>query len=228
MAKEKAKKEIKKKEKVSKKNNEVKEVKKPLSQKKRGKKYQKAVQKVDKNKLYSIEEAVLVLKSAKYVGFDESFEVHVNTKEQLKGEVSLPHGIGKTIKAVVLDDRLLEEIEKGIINFDILVAHPSFMPKLVKLAKILGPKGLMPNPKNGTLTPNTKEAVEKFEKGSLRYKTESKFPILHQSVGKISFENKQIIENIKALILAISKSKINSVFVTTTMGPSVKLNLESI
>lgn len=208
---------------------EIVEEKKIVKTKKRGVKYQKASKLIDKNKTYSIKESIELLKKAKFAKFDESFELHLNLRDsQLKGEVVLPFGTGKQIKAVILDDKLLEEIEKGIINFDILIAHPSFMPKLVKLAKVLGPKGLMPNPKNGTLTPEPEKAVEKFKTGTLRYKSESKFPILHQIVGRVSFTEEQLLANIIALLKAVSKNKIESAFITITMGPSVKLNLEEI
>lgn len=194
----------------------------------RGKKYINAKKNIDSAKTYSLTEAVSILKKAKYVKFDETLELHINVKENLKGEVSLPHGTGKSVKVVVLSDDLIVEIEKGIFNFDILIAHPSMMPKMVKLAKILGPKGLMPTPKNGTLTPDTDKAVEKFGKGTINFKSESKFPIVHQAVGKMTFTDEQLIENIKAFVAAVSKSKINNIYLSATMTPSVKLNVELI
>lgn len=193
------------------------------------KKVEKTVKKAKiEKKLHTLEEAIASIRNAKKVKFDATVELHINTKEAVKGEVSLPHGTGKVARVVVLDEALIEQIEKGVINFDILIAHPSMMPKMVKLAKILGPKGMMPNPKNGTLTPDTDKAVEKFQKGSLNFKTESKFPIIHQAVGKMSFTDKQLSENVQAFIAAVSKPKINTVFIAGTMTPSVKLNVELI
>lgn len=193
----------------------------------KGKKYLNAKKFVE-NKLYSVEDAVALLKKIEYVGFDETLELHINVKEAVKGEVSLPHGTGKSVRVVVLSEELIPEIEKGVINFDILIAHPSMMPKMVKLAKILGPKGMMPNPKNGTLTPDTAKAVEKFQKGAINFKSESKFPIIHQAVGKMSFKPEQLVENVKVFVNTVSKSKINSVHLSATMTPSVRLDVELI
>ena len=193
----------------------------------KGKKYLKAKKSVD-SKQYSAEDAVALLKKIKYAAFDETLELHINVKEAVKGEVSLPHGTGKSVKIVVLTEEMIPEIEKGIANFDILIAHPSMMPKMVKLAKILGPKGLMPNPKNGTLTVDTDKAVEKFSKGAMNFKSEAKFPIIHQAVGKMSFKDEQLVDNIKSFVNAVAKSKIDSVYLTATMTPSVKLNVELI
>jgi len=142
---------------------EIKEAKKPKKIKKkiRGKKYQEAKIKVDKNKTYSIKEAIILLKKIKYTKFDESVEIHLNVdKVGLKGEVELPYSLGKRIKVVIVDDKVLTQIEEGKIDFDVLIAHPSFMPKLVKFARVLGPKGLMPNPKNGTISTNPEEAAK--------------------------------------------------------------------
>jgi large subunit ribosomal protein L1 len=233
-----------KKENENGKKEEVKEVKTPKLQsaknkkkededekgkkKSQGKKYMNAKKNIDNTKTYSVEEAISSLKKVKYAKFDETLELHLNVKESVKGEVSLPHGTGKSVRVVVLSDDLIVEIEKGVINFDILIAHPSMMPKMVKLAKILGPKGLMPTPKNGTLTPDTEKAVEKFKKGTINFKSESKFPIVHQAVGKMSFTDEQLAENVKAFIAAVSKSKINDAYLSATMTPSVKLNVELI
>jgi len=193
----------------------------------RGKNYVKAKKLVDAKKTYPLKDAVALLRSMKYATFDESVELHVNTKEaNIKGEVSLPHGTGKTVRVVVADDALLAKINDGVIDFDILIAEPSFMPKLVKFARVLGPKGLMPNPKTGTVTDKTAEAVKKFSSGTLRFKTEAKFPIIHQVVGKMSHTDAQLVENVEALVKAIVKKNILNLFISSSMTPSVQITLE--
>lgn len=203
-----------------------KEVKKKTKKRVRGKNYQKAKEKIDKNKKYPLEEAVSLLKKIRYARFDESVEVHVNVSEKgLKGEVVFPHGIGKQTKVVIVNDQVLKEIEKGKIDFDVLITHPQYMPRLVKFAKILGPKGLMPNPKAGTISENPEMVAKKYQQGSVRFKTEPKFPIIHQVVGKLSFDEKRLTENIKALVSAIGRSKILSLYLKSTMSPSIKVEV---
>ena len=206
-----------------------KEKKKAVIARKKGKKYQVSIALVEKKKQYELKEAVALLKKMKYASFDETVEIHLNLKEEgLKGEVSLPHGTGKQISVVIADDALLAKIDAGTIEFDVLIAAPSFMPKLVKYAKILGPKGLMPNPKNGTVSDKPEEAVKKFKSGGMRYKSESKFPLLHQSLGKISFKDEELIANIQSFVNAVQKKNINSIYLSLTMSPSVRVNIESI
>lgn len=200
-----------------------------VKKKVRGKNYQKAKKKIDKNKKYSLKEAISLIKKISFARFDETVELHLNVKEKgLKGEVSFPHGTGKKIRVAVVDDKLLSEIEKGNLNFDVLICHPSFMPKLVKLAKILGPKGLMPNLKAGTISDKPEAAAKKFAGGVVRFKTEPRFPIIHQPVGKISFSSQALEENISTFINAIGKSKVKSGFLKSSMGPSVRLDMEKI
>jgi large subunit ribosomal protein L1 len=195
----------------------------------RGKKYKTAKKGVHEDKFYLLSETIPVLKKVKYANFDESVELHLNVDEQgLKGEVELPHSTGKTIRVKIVDDATLEKIEQGVIDFDVLVAHPSFMPKLAKFARVLGPKGLMPNPKAGTVSPNPEEVVKKFEKGVLRWKTEPKFPLIHQLIGKISFDEKMLVENAESFIRAVGKPHIKAVFIKTTMSPSLKVDIEKI
>ncbi|HLL60548.1 MAG TPA: hypothetical protein VK338_02430 [Candidatus Nitrosocosmicus sp.] len=195
----------------------------------KGKKYQAALKKIDKSKGYDLKTSVSLLKTIKYASFDETVEVHFNLKEQnIKGEVNLPHGTGKSVRVVIADEAVLEQVEKGIIDFDILLATPAMMPKLVKFARVLGPKGLMPNPKNGTVTPNPEEAMKKFSGGTVRFKSEPKFPLLHQAVGKSSFEDTKLVENVAALIKAVGKNNILQAYVSTSMSPSVKLDLDKI
>ena len=120
---------------------------------------------------------------------------------------------------------IIEEIEKGKIDFDVLVATPAMMPKLAKVAKILGPRGLMPNPKNGTISQNPESVVEKLAAGQVNYKTEAEAPIIHMSVGKVSFEEKQIQENISAVLTSIGEAKINNITLKSTMSPAVKVQV---
>lgn len=195
----------------------------------RGKNYQNAKKLIDKKNKYPLEEAIKLLKKMKYAGFDESVELHLNVDTTaLKGEVELPHATGRSVKVTVVDDDVLDDIEKGKINFDILVTHPSYMPKLAKFAKILGPRGLMPNPKAGTISDRPDEVVKKFSKGALRWKTEAKFPLIHQMIGKISFETKALIENATKFINAVGKPHVKKVVIKSTMSPSVKIDLEKI
>lgn len=193
------------------------------------KKHKAAVAKVDKSKQYGVEEAIELLKKIKYAKFDEAVEVHLNVDETgLKGEIELPFSSGKVTRVKVLDDKLLEQIEKGVIDFDVLVAHPSYMAKLAKFAKFLGPKGLMPNPKAGTVSTNPDEVVKKFSKGVLRWKTEPKFPLVHQMIGKISHDSSNLSENVKSFVRAVGKSHIKSAFVKSTMSPGLKIDLNQI
>ncbi len=193
----------------------------------RGKKYQQAKKNLSKDEKYQLEKAIDLLKKIKYAGFDESVELHLNTvKEGMKGEVRLPHSVGKQVRIKVVDDELLGQIEQGKIDFDILVTHPSYMPKLAKLAKILGPKGLMPNPKTGTISDRPDEVVKKFAKGDFRWKSEAKAPLIHLMVGKISHGNKELLENTEILIKSIGKSNIKSAYLKTTMSPALRVEIE--
>ncbi len=174
----------------------------------------------------TITKSIEKLRKFKTSSFDETVELHINTKEKgISGTVVLPHGTGKKLNIKIADDQLIAEIEKGKISFDILVAHPSVMPKLAKVAKILGPRGLMPNPKNGTISLEPEKAAEKLSAGQIGYKTESTAPIVHLSVGKLSFDDKKIADNITAVVSAIGNSKINSVTLKSTMSPAIKISL---
>ena len=192
----------------------------------KGKKYLEAKKMVDSNKLYSFKEAIAILKMMKLVKFDQSVELHFVVDETgLKGEVELPFSTGKIVRVKIADDTVLSDLEKGKIEFDVLVTHPSFMPKLAKFAKVLGPKGLMPNPKAGTVSTKPEDVVKRFEKGMLRWKTEAKFPLVHQMIGKISFEEKNLVANAEKFLDAVGKAHIQSAFIKTTMSPSVKIEL---
>src|SRR5690606_26334359 len=158
--------------------------------------------------------------------FDETVELHINTTEPgISGQLKLPHGTGKEIKVAIVDDAVLAEIEKGKMNFDILIAAPQMMPKLAKVARVLGPKGLMPNPKNGTISENPEEAAKKFLGGQMSVKTENKVPVIHLAVGKISFEDDKLSENIKTVGSAIKRDRIKKIVLKSTMSPAIRLTI---
>jgi large subunit ribosomal protein L1 len=222
---------------------------------KHGKKYRKVAEKIDSNRIYSVAEAVKILKENPIAKFDESVEIHVKTnidpkkgEQQIRGTVILPHGTGKTKRIAVVTSTQIEEakkagadivggeeiIEKLVkkINFDILLATPEMMTKLARVAKILGPKGLMPNPKSETVTAKIAETVLALKKGKAAFKNDDTGNI-HQVVGKISFTEKQLQENIKTFLTNLEKSKptglkgkfISGVTVCSTMSKGIKINL---
>jgi large subunit ribosomal protein L1 len=216
--------------KTDKKNKKTKFAKKQ----KRSSSYTTVAQKVDKNKKYSTSEALEILPTLKRAKFDETVELHINTTEKnISGNFTLPHGTGKQIKIEIANltedakhvEEIVKKVESGAINFDILIATPDSMSKLAKIARILGPRGLMPNPKNGTVTPKPQEVAKKFQGGQINFKTESKFPILHLAVGKISFGEKKLSENIKVALTAIQIKNIKNITLKSTMSPSLKLDL---
>ena len=224
---------------------------------KKSKKYLEASKKIEKSKLYSIEEAVKLAKETSTTKFDASVELAVrlnlDTKkadQQLRGALVLPNGTGKTKKVLVLargeaakaaeaagadyvgDMNYVEKIEKeNWFDFDVMIATPDMMPALGKIGKLLGPKGLMPNPKTGTVTMDTKKAVEDVKKGRVEYRTDT-FGNIHAIIGKVSFTEKQLQENLDSLMNVIKKSKpatvkgkyILNVSLSTTMGPGVKID----
>lgn len=213
--------------KAEEKKKEVKKKKANVSKKVRGKKYGEAKKKLGERKKMKLAEAVELLKKAKYVTFDESVDLHINVeKTGLRGEVELPHATGKTVRVAIVNDAILEQLANGKIEFDVLITHPSFMSKLARFAKILGPKGLMPNPKAGTVSPNPEEVANKFKKGTLRWKTEPKFPLIHQMIGKLSYDSKNLTENAQAFINAVGKIQIKGLFITSSMSPSIEIEIE--
>lgn len=186
--------------------------------------YKTVMRVVDRKKVYPLQEALELLPQLKRAQFDETVELHINTIETgVSGSVTLPHGTGKKVRVAVADDQIIAQIEKGKIDFDVLLAEPVMMPKLAKVARVLGPKGLMPNPKNGTITSNPAEAIKKFDGGQIHFKTESKSPIMHLSVGKVSFGEKKIEENINALFSAIPSTKVRNITLKLTMSPGIKI-----
>ena len=208
----------------------------------RGKKYQEAAKLVDPAQNYPLDEAVELVKKASYTKFDGSMELHINTAlKGIRGLVSLPFASGKKLKVLVFgkdadksgadmvgDDDKIEEISKGKISFDVLVATPEWMPKLAKVAKVLGPKGLMPNPKNGTISENLAKTIAELQGGKREYKTESNGQVIHLIVGKVSQPVEEISANVKTLYTTIGKSKIIKMVLSPTMGPGVKIDLASI
>ncbi len=231
---------------------------------KRGKKYLKALELVDKSKRYTVEEAVDLLKKIAETtkrGFDETVEIAFNLNvdpryadQMVRGSVVLPHGLGKPIKVLVLAEgeyqKMAEEagadyvggedlinriLKEEWLDFDVVIAAPEIMSKVAKLGRILGPRGLMPNPKTGTVTSNIKQAVEDAKRGRVEFKVD-KAGNLHMPVGKISFDKDKLVENIYTAIDAVVKARpsgakgnyIRNVTLSTTMGPGVKLDVNSI
>ena len=227
---------------------------------KKGKKYLEALNKVDKTKVYSLDEAVKLVKETNVSKFDGSVEIamrlNLDTRksdQQLRGAIVLPNGTGKEKKVLVVakgefakaakeagadfvgDTDILEKIEKeNWLDFDVMIATPDMMPLLGKLGKVLGPKGLMPNPKTGTVTTDVKKAVSDVKKGRVEYRTDS-YGIVHALVGKVSFTEEALCEKIKSFVSVIVKSKpsavkgvyVKSVSLSTTMGPGIKLDINS-
>ena len=227
---------------------------------KKGKRYEEALKKVEKQKLYTKEEAIKLVKETSYANFDASVEVAMNlnldTKkadQQLRGAVVLPNGTGKTKRVLVLakgeaakaakeagadyvgDTDMIEKIQKeNWFEFDSLIATPDMMPALGKIGRILGPKGLMPNPKTGTVTMDTKKAVEEVKKGRVEYRTDS-YGNVHALIGKVSFDDEKLVENLKTFVNLIIKSKpsvvkgtfVKNISVSSTMGPGIKIDVNS-
>lgn len=224
--------------------------------KKRGKKYQDALKKVDSKKEYAVKDAVQLVKDIAYANFDSTIEVafnlNVDTKQadqQLRGAVVLPNGTGKDQTVIVFangenakaaqeagadfvgDDDLVEKIQDGWLDFDVAIATPDMMPKVGRLGRVLGPKGLMPNPKAGTVTMDVTKAVNDIKAGKIEYRLD-KTNIIHVPIGKASFSEDQLADNFQAVMDAIVKAKpaslkgqyLRSIALTSTMGPSVKVN----
>lgn len=203
---------------------EAKEEIKPAAPRKRSQEYRNAAKLVDRKKLYPIKQAIDLVKQTSYSKFVGTIEVHLNCLEKgIKVSLTLPHSTGKERRVVVCNDQIIEEISEGKINFDALIATPDFMPKLARFAKILGPKGLMPNPKAGTVTPNPEKIMAELKAGRQDLKTESASPIIHTIIGKADFDSQKLVDNLEKLIEAIGKEKIKSVFIKATMGPSIKV-----
>ncbi len=205
---------------------EAEAIKAPKLAKVRGKKYQAVRSKVDKSKALSPAAAIELVKKLSYSKFAGSLEVHLVVKEVgTMVNVTLPHSTGKVVRVAVATDELLADIEAGKIEFDVLISSPQFMSKLAKLARVLGPKGLMPNPKNGTLTDNPERKAKELAGGAQTIKTEKKAPLVHVTIGKLTLADKDLTENLEALLKAF-KGKIEKISLSATMSPSVKVLVE--
>lgn len=201
----------------------------------RSKKYQAVVKKLDLRKFYPLEEAIQAVKTSSYTKFDGTVEIHVKlhqkkggTTELIRGLLQLPHSIGKQVKAAVLDEDLINKIAQDKkTDFDILIAAPNLMPKVAKIAKILGPQGKMPNPKSGTVTENPNEALAAITAGRIEYRAD-KANIVHLALGKVSWEDSKLLENAQALLGALPKNQISSITLSATMGPGIKVDIKSL
>lgn len=192
----------------------------------RGKKYTGARAQIDRTKTYKLREAIELLKKVKYSSFDETFEVHLVLKDITPTiEVSYPHSTGKVTRVAILDDEIIAKLDKGIIEFDVLLATPAQMGKITKFARLLGPKGMMPNPKNGTLTQDPVKRKVELEGGKTTVKGEKKAPLMHALIGKISSPTDTLAENTEALIKAFLPGKVLKVTVCTSMSPGVRVQL---
>ena len=225
-----------------------------------GKKYQEALKLVDKTKIYPPEEAIELTKKMTRTRFDETVELHLrmgldprNASQQVRGVALLPHGLGKKVRVLVFaqgeaakaaetagadfvgGDELIQKIEGGWLDFDTAVATPDMMGKVGKLGKILGRKGLMPNPKSGTVAAGSDLArvIEDARKGRVEFKLD-RTAIIHVPLGKASFENSRLMANLTAIVEAVMKAKpsgakgqyVKTAYMTTTMGPSINLDLK--
>jgi len=223
---------------------------------KKGKKYSEAAKKLDEQKLYSPQEALTLVKELAYANFDETVEVAVrlgvdprHADQQVRGTVVLPHGTGKTLRILVFakgdaakeaqeagadyvgDEDLVEKIQGGWLDFDVAIATPDMMGTVGKLGRILGPRGLMPNPKAGTVTNEVGRAVQEAKGGKIEFRVD-RTGIVHVPIGKVSFEAEKLLENFNAFMDAILRAKpaaakgqyVKSVSVSSTMGPGIKIN----
>jgi len=195
---------------------------------KNGKAIRAAKSKVDSQKKYEIVDAVKLLKATNITKFKSTVTLHLNlvTKDApTRVELTFPHMAGAAKKVAIVSDELLKDIEKGKIDFDILVTTPAFMPKLAKFAKVLGPKGLMPSPKAGTVTPDPEKKAKEFAAGKTMVKAEAKFPLMHVTIGKIDQPEAELVANIKALLEAIKLKNVTKATLASTMSPGIKLQL---
>jgi len=227
----------------------------------RGKKYQAAVKLVEADRSYTPQEAVALAKKASFTKFDETVELHLrlgvdprHSDQQVRGVATLPHGLGKKVRVLVFaqgeasrlaqeagadtvgGEELIKKIEEGFLDFDVAITSPDMMGKVGKLGKILGRRGLMPNPKAGTVVPTNDlpRAIAEAGKGRVEFRLD-RTAIIHVPLGKVSFEEQKLLENLTAVMEAVTKAKpsgakgqyIRSAFLTTTMGPGLELDLKS-
>jgi len=194
-------------------------------QKIRGKKYLELKKKVDRNQLYKFEDAISLVKETSYSKFDGTVELHLVVKKTgLSANVNPPFSSGKTKRIEIADDTTLEKLKNGKVDFDLLLATAEMMPKLVPFARILGPKGLMPNPKNGTIIKSAKD-TDKFKGNQLTIKTEKEAPLIHTIIGKVSQKEKELEANLQAIITGVGEKQIIRAYLKPTMGPSIKIKI---
>ncbi len=189
----------------------------------RSSKYRAVRAQIDKTKKYDPFAAVELVKKLSYSSFDGTITAHVVVHEVgITANVTLPHATGKSVRVAVVNDDVLKDIEAGKLDFDVLISTPQYMPKLARFAPVLGPKGLMPNPKNGTLTGNPEAQKKKLEAGSTTLKTEKKAPLMHIRVGKTSMATKELVENIEAIMKSLN-TKIDRMAIAASMSPGIKV-----
>lgn len=223
---------------------------------KHGKKYNNTIKKIDQKKFYSLEDAVGLVKETATAKFNESCDIAIRlgvdpkkADQAIRGTVALPHGIGKSVRVLVIAkspkdadakaagadyagfEEYLEKIKGGWADVDVIIATPDVMVELGKLGKILGPRGLMPNPKSGTVTMDVATAVKEVKAGKIEFRVD-KAGVVHSTIGKVSFEKEKLVENLKTFLNTIIKLKpatakglyVKSIFVSSTMGPSVQID----
>lgn len=204
---------------------EPEKAKKTRKVKVRSEKYKEAKAKINREKLYKLDEAIKLVKESSFAKFDGTMEMHlVVKKEKLSENVKLPYSAGKEKKVEIASEKTIDKLQKGKVDFDVLLATAEMMPKLVPFAKLLGPKGLMPNPKNGTLIKSEKDAA-KFSGNTLQVKTQKDQPVVHTIFGKVSQKESELEENAKTIMEAVGAKMILKAYIKSTMSPSVKLNL---
>ncbi|MGI6781523.1 MAG: 50S ribosomal protein L1 [Acholeplasmataceae bacterium] len=227
---------------------------------KKGKKHIEALKLVERTHRYPVEEAIELMKKVNYAKFDATVEIAFRlnldprkAEQNLRGAVVLPHGTGKVSRVVVIaqgekakeavdagadfvgDDELIEKIGKGWLDFDVMVATPDMMSKLGRYGRLLGPRGLMPNPKTGTVTTDIARAVHEIKNGKVEYRVD-KFGNIQAAIGKVSFDNEKLIENIKTITAQMLRIKpqtvrgvyVKNVTISSTMGPGIRIDLETI
>lgn len=227
---------------------------------KRGKRYKKVLETIEKGKVYPLPEALNLVKKIAPAGFDESIDIDIrlgvdpkDSSQMVRGTVVLPHGRGKKIRVLVFakgekekeakeegadfvgTTELIEKINKGWLDFDVAIATPDMMKEIAQLGRILGPKGLMPNPKLGTVTLKIAQAVREAKRGRIEYKMDS-FGILHLSIGKKSFKEEDLLENLLTLLKGVVKSRpatakgqyLKKVTLSSTMGPSIRIDTQDL
>lgn len=221
-----------------------------------GKKYNNAVKKIDQKKFYTIEDAVGLVKESSTAKFNESFDIAVRlgvdpkkADQAVRGTVALPHGIGKSVRVLVVTkapkdaeakaagadyagfEEYIEKIKGGWADVDVIIATPDVMVELGKLGKILGPRGLMPNPKSGTVTMDVATAVKEVKAGKIEFRVD-KAGVVHSTIGKVNFDKEKLVDNLKTFLNTITKLKpatakgqyVKSIYVSSTMGPSVQID----